>query len=255
MRRRTGTVVHVEALLDEFGIEAPEHIRVEDLAVALGVDIIEGDLGGCAAQLTVRAGRGRIRVPAEMQQQRRRFCIAHELGHFRLHKRQLRPCTKEDLVDWSGDSDLEREANKFAAELLMPTRMAEPICDTDEPGIVHVRKLADRFDASQTASAVRLTELTSVPCAVALIEDGRVRWVVRNSDFWLWTVPRGTHVDPQARAATAGSEPDGAWEVPGTAWIEDDRATRGVTLLEDAVRLGQRFVLSVISAPGLDPLD
>ncbi|WP_334085047.1 ImmA/IrrE family metallo-endopeptidase [Helicobacter typhlonius] len=55
---------------------------------------------------------------------RRRFTLAHELGHFLLHKQYLENNKKiEDAILFRRQSNInciELEANEFAAELLMP---------------------------------------------------------------------------------------------------------------------------------------
>lgn len=57
---------------------------------------------------------------------RRRFTAAHELGHFVLHRGQMGRWiadTNESVIDDrdpDGTTEMERQANRFAAELLMP---------------------------------------------------------------------------------------------------------------------------------------
>ena len=58
---------------------------------------------------------------------RRRFTAAHELGHFLLHRDRMTAGrwigdTKETIREGGGSdaTDMEREADRFAAELLMP---------------------------------------------------------------------------------------------------------------------------------------
>lgn len=48
-------------------------------------------------------------VNADSPGDRLRFTLAHEIGHLILHQ-----------TDWSGDKDMEREAQQFASEFLMP---------------------------------------------------------------------------------------------------------------------------------------
>jgi Zn-dependent peptidase ImmA (M78 family) len=68
---------------------------------------------------------------------RRRFTVAHELGHYRLHLgpalardfSELVELDRQEEVEESGQTELEameRQANRFAAELLMP----ETVCRT-----------------------------------------------------------------------------------------------------------------------------
>jgi hypothetical protein len=51
-----------QRLLSEFGIERPEHIRLEDIAWAMGVRVVVGGVTGAAARLTHRHGRGIVRL-------------------------------------------------------------------------------------------------------------------------------------------------------------------------------------------------
>jgi hypothetical protein len=60
---------------------------------------------------------------------RKRFTAAHELGHFLLHRERMGAWiadTAETVVETDGDDDLremERQANYFAAALLMPEEL------------------------------------------------------------------------------------------------------------------------------------
>jgi len=71
------------------------------------------------------AGRsGQAFVNADDMLPRRRFSAAHELGHAMMHRERMgrfRADTKETLLEADDSTDeIEREANQFAAELLMP---------------------------------------------------------------------------------------------------------------------------------------
>jgi hypothetical protein len=62
-------------------------------------------------------------------QPRQRFTVAHELGHFILHQHEMGRfiADTKDLIREEGDAkkiaDMERQANRFAAELLMPAEV------------------------------------------------------------------------------------------------------------------------------------
>lgn len=68
---------------------------------------------------------------------RRRFTAAHELGHFVLHRDRMgRFRADVKVYDDADDGDeLEREANRFAAELLMPAE----VC------VARAKELSDRY--------------------------------------------------------------------------------------------------------------
>src|SRR3990167_4724504 len=73
-------------------------------------------LGGCSGKLHLRENT--ILISNSDSKERQRFTIAHELGHFCLHKQKL---DKKCCTDKS--TRIETEANVFAAETLMPKRM------------------------------------------------------------------------------------------------------------------------------------
>jgi Zn-dependent peptidase ImmA (M78 family) len=75
-------------------------------------------------------GEGLAFVNADDILTRRRFTAAHELGHALLHRARMgRFRTDTKILDDAEDTDdLEREANRFAAELLMP----EEVCRARE---------------------------------------------------------------------------------------------------------------------------
>jgi hypothetical protein len=87
---------------------------------------------------------------------RYRFTIAHELGHWICHvARAAQPqptyCRSKDLSQ-DADRALEREANIFAAELLMP----EPAVRAEWDRLHDVDACASRFDVSPNAMQWRL---------------------------------------------------------------------------------------------------
>jgi Zn-dependent peptidase ImmA (M78 family) len=96
---------------------------------------------------------------------RQRFTIAHELGHFILHKSSgvfvdRKPkALYRNSASSTGEVLKEREANAFAAALLMPKslidREIKKISDTEEI----VDKLAELFEVSKLAMSFRLSNL------------------------------------------------------------------------------------------------
>ena len=60
---------------------------------------------------------------------RKRFAIAHEIGHWILHRdiSQINACTDADMIDRYKASVPEVEASSFAAELLMPQAAFAPL--------------------------------------------------------------------------------------------------------------------------------
>ena len=86
---------------------------------------------------------------------RRRFTIAHEIGHFVLHGDLIGDGIAEDyLLRADGfPNRIETEANKFAASLLMPRHL---MIDYQIQGILSIPELAKIFNVSKDAMSIRL---------------------------------------------------------------------------------------------------
>lgn len=105
----------------------------------LGKGNLPGDLGldeDLAGFLYVSGLFGRVFVNAADPVPRRRFTAAHELGHFVLHREQMGGKvslgdTATTVVEVENDEAvaMERQANRFAAELLMPPHVCQARAD------------------------------------------------------------------------------------------------------------------------------
>lgn len=101
-------------------VPVPVEAVAEDL---LGLHVSESDLGGISGLLY--PARRRIVVNEDDPPARKRFTVAHELGHWVCQclgtdEPQEVFCRAEDVTLDPDAKALEREANVFAAELLMP---------------------------------------------------------------------------------------------------------------------------------------
>ncbi len=103
----------------------------------------------------------------EKNEKRSRFTIAHELGHFVLHKNIPLIIDKgkndrilfRDSFPTSGEFDREREANAFAASLLMPKFLIDTEIKKVPKDADIVSYLSDKFNVSEQAMSFRLTNL------------------------------------------------------------------------------------------------
>lgn len=97
-----------------------------------------------------------IKVNNKHNSKRQRFTIAHELGHFMLHRNKS--ALFEDKVFFRAveKDNMEYAANSFAALLLMPeSRVRKAVND----GMRNIGALADRFGVSSPAMKARVVEL------------------------------------------------------------------------------------------------
>lgn len=101
---------------------------------------------------------------------RRRFTIAHELGHWCLHHqgtahgRSAQWCRPTDVgpevIKVTSDRRIEAEANRFAASLLMPEAQVR---SEAEQAHLNIPLLAKRFGVSVRAMQIRLETLQMLP--------------------------------------------------------------------------------------------
>ena len=147
--------------------------------------------------------KGVIAVKNSMREEtRKRFTIAHELGHLLMPGHDdYGICSTEVIESWAKDlRDKEREANAFAAELLMPLSLVTQLVAAAEPSFAPIERLAATFHTSLTASGYRFAAVTPYSVALVWSQSGRVRWAKRSEEFKEWlrlreAVDRG-HVLP-----------------------------------------------------------
>ena len=106
-------------------------LAVEKLAEELGATIISGaqlpsNVIG-RVEINRNDNRCRIKINSKLNNHRKRFTIAHELGHFLKHQRwEAKDIEESDIpksVHYNRSNEKggeEWEANVFAAQLLMP---------------------------------------------------------------------------------------------------------------------------------------
>lgn len=112
---------------------------------------------------------------------RKRFTFAHELGHFMCH-RELQDSfedSEESLNDFR--DDIEREANVFAAWLLMPANLLRNAFQAQPWETETLRAIGNRFECSLQASALRYVQIFKAkPVAFVVSRDGMVIWATKS---------------------------------------------------------------------------
>ena len=150
----TQSIYTARALLEEFwDFSIP--ISPEEYAEKLGLQVVESDDMGTKSGY-LDAENKKICVNANDCRERKRFTIAHELGHFCLgHGSSLRDTTKANW--YAVNPELEREANQFAAELLMPAIAVKAMIE--KRNVKDSVALRQAFGVSSQALYYRLKDL------------------------------------------------------------------------------------------------
>jgi Zn-dependent peptidase ImmA (M78 family) len=135
-------------------------IDVESVASNLGIMVISypfpDDISGVFFK---KEGKLFLGVNQSESEVRRRFTIAHEIGHYILHPSEILHYDRPEAIHFRAknvSSLQEVEANYFAAELLMPEGY---IMSCIENGIRSVSELAKQFKVSDEAMSYRLMNL------------------------------------------------------------------------------------------------
>lgn len=140
-------------------------VPVEEVASGLHIKIGREPSDDFSGILIRKDGKALIGVNSNESHVRQRFTIAHELGHFVLHPQ------KEAFVDYrDNQKDImrtprEKQANAFAAALLMPrTRLMKDVKTKFKSGIYEedLADLADEYEVSTEAMKYRLLNLNLI---------------------------------------------------------------------------------------------
>jgi Zn-dependent peptidase ImmA (M78 family)/DNA-binding XRE family transcriptional regulator len=136
-------------------------VDIERLANLCGVRVLSQKFGEGMSGLLIELDEGPVIGYRDGDLEgRQRFSIAHELAHHLLHHHDRFHIDLAEPVSEVGDSPLydwrlEREANHFAANVLMPASLVRQAFQKTEA----VHKLADSFGVSPLAMGYRLLDL------------------------------------------------------------------------------------------------
>ena len=110
-----------------------------------------------------------------------RFTLAHELGHYLVHRNMLPNgihCHEDDVLRGSdSDRDMEREADQFAADLLMPyDDFRKQIMARSTPDLDRLSGRAERYGVSLIAAILRWLSYTEKRAILVVSREGFILW-------------------------------------------------------------------------------
>jgi len=218
-------------VLDRLGISMPDDLLfIDEIVYARGALLRECPMEGAEARLLLGPGRPIIAVSSSpfVHHRRRRFSIAHELGHFEIQRgiSLLRSCSNIDIQDKPDNAkvEVEQEANQFASALLIPARFVQEPFASQEPSFEVISEWAEKLETSLTATAFRFTYFTPEPIAVVYSVHGTIQYFQPSSEFTGLGVfpdvkgPVGSYTG--ARALFSGRNAPYKWnEVRASEWF------------------------------------
>lgn len=171
MARRLKVRELVDELLSKYQITSPP-VDIFDIARKEGAIVVEENLEDGVSGFLYRENDtviiGVKKEPARKGPGRKRFTVGHELGHYLLDHDTFMHVDKSVAIvrfrnkdSETGTDVQEIEANAFAAELLMPRAMLlNDLREVDTSDVdAAIRDLADGYEVSEQAMAIRLTNL------------------------------------------------------------------------------------------------
>jgi Zn-dependent peptidase ImmA (M78 family) len=249
-----------DAITKQLG-DTPRKVDVRKIAADIDIyEIREEPLTGLAGCLIVPEDKsvGAIAVDGNMGEERKRYTIGHEIGHYvnpmhRASSTEGFKCTRNDMLTHSaapGDkhAKMEMEANQFAAELLMPAEWVRRFL-RGKAGVdlQHIFDMSRLFVVSKEAAARRYLTFASEPAAVVFSHEGKVRYVRKHDDFPRLSVWNGQHLHPDCYSMTNGKERGDITDVieaVGHHWLE---GSRGVSVGEQTVAQANGYRMTLLT--------
>lgn len=238
--------VPVEELCQQFDIHSIGELQTDGFEAALIMDELKAT--------------GAILVAKGRSSERRRYSIAHELGHFLIPShRPSRSCSFEcslsdlhllDPKDRDRRKRVESEANRFAAHLLMPPDQIRARIRRGDSTLEAVVAMSREFGVSKEAMARSWVDANREPVAVILAHRGRMVRRYRNDDFpWL---PDGNGRLPDDSLAAAINPEPGEFspieEIDPSAWFSERDAKRVLSLTEQVLGQRDEYMLVLLQA-------
>ncbi len=238
-----------ECLLQELGITEPKEIDLDAIAFHVGARVRYRPLEGCEARIIGAADRAIITVNSGSIYARKRFSIAHELGHWHHHRGKCLVCRAEEYRPRDTLSP-ERVADGYAADLLLPNYLFRPLA-RQQPKLTFkaVSSLADAFTTSQTATAIRLVESDHTPSLLVCHGPKGRKWFAQAPSVpKRWFPQASLDAESFAFGVLFGGKPDDPIprKIGADAWFDRREAER-YELHEQTYRTGPDEILTLLT--------
>ena len=193
---------------------------------------------------------------------RARFTLSHELAHFFIdaHRQMLERGQSLPLsqCDYESAAPIEREADCFAAHLLMPSERFQKQARGMKPGLPTILSLRKHFSTSVSSTACRYATLGIAPCVVLKWSKDGFGWqfmsaAARDAGLGKMIASRADlPANSPTAKALAGNSPSakGFFESGTTAamWFRSvtEGSFRNIILIEQAIPLGRFGAITIL---------
>lgn len=175
---RISTCLHEEQGSDRFPVDVASVAKAYSAQMFTDpiVEVLGENFDGFEGMLKASKDNSRwmIVYNTAANEGRRRFTLAHEFGHYMLHReeRKLFECGGANT---QGDT-LEKEADTFAVTLLMPMDDFRNQIIGETPSFELFSHLAERYGVSLMAAALRWIEISPLRAVLVASQEGMMAW-------------------------------------------------------------------------------
>lgn len=243
-------ITPAERILKDLGITEPHEIDLDAIAWELGARVRYRPLHGCEARIVGSTDQAIITVNSRSSRRRQRFSVGHELGHWYYDRGRVLVCFADDIgqATW-GDLSPERIADRFASSLLMPDYLFQPMARSfPKANFQTVQAIADEFDTSRTATAIRLVEGKYFAAVLVCHGPQGRKWFTRSPDVpQRWFPCKDLSADSFAFAVLFGRAPGDRFprKVGADAWFDRHEADR-YEVYEQTIKTADDEILTLV---------
>jgi Predicted Zn peptidase len=184
--QRINPTFAAQQFLRNSGWEKPGDLGLEEMCNAVNIQINDVAIAGAEGRILMNRDNAVVAVNSAITHPgKRRFIIAHELGHFLMHQDLKTLFTDDDetLAEWHQRGAHEQEANEFASEILLPSGLFKEKVKGKKLNINLIEDVASYFGSSLTASFLKYRLLGDYPIMIVFIDKGVIKWKQHSRDF------------------------------------------------------------------------
>lgn len=242
-------------------IEPLAIIRAKEITSSFGYygDSFDGLLEHQSGHFHIYANLDRLE---HSDSPRARFTLGHELGHYFIDEHRnamaagLPP--HPSVCEYESDLVVEREADHFASNLLMPSARFRRMAQRVPSGMQGILSVANEFGTSVTSTALKYVKLDIVPCLVLKWNNERLLWgwpsaqsVQARFRKTIKSVAQLPPDSPTARAIRGERAPAPGFFSAGTTasvWFPfiGGASNRNAIFIEESIQLGRFGVLTFL---------
>lgn len=146
-------------IIEKYQQEIP--VKLGSIAKEFGIDVkratlaanISGQIQECDGKVTIKVNRHDAKA-------RQRYTLSHEISHYLLHRHLLSDGITDDLLYRSSQSSLiEKEAERLAADIIMPVKQIKSLLEKHsktKKGALLIEAVAEELEVSTTALGYRI---------------------------------------------------------------------------------------------------